>query len=63
VLAYLIDTGIASGSGPIRVLPINDFDSVKGNVALQLGQNVASGGVTISFISQDANGDRVRIVR
>jgi hypothetical protein len=63
VLVYLIDTAIASGQGTLRVLPINDADEVKSGAPLRPGQSYSSGGVTISFVSQDAAGDRVRVVR
>ena len=62
-LVYLIDTSIASGQGTLRVLPINDTDEIKATAALQVGQNYSSGGVTITFVSQDAAGDRIRVVR
>jgi M6 family metalloprotease-like protein len=63
VLAYLIDTAIPSGNGVLRVLPINDADGSKGSATLQAGQSLSSGGVTITFVSQDAAGDRIRVVR
>ena len=62
-LVYFIDTAIASGSGVLKVLPINDGDSNKGSAPLQPGQSVSSGGVTITYLSQDTSGDRVRVVR
>lgn len=63
VLVYLIDTAIASGQGTLRVLPINDSDEIKATVPLQSGQSYSSAGVTITYLSQDATSDRVRIVR
>ena len=62
-LVYFIDTAVASGNGVLKVFPLNDIDSSKGTAPLQLGQSVSSGGVTITFLSQDASGDRVRVVR
>jgi M6 family metalloprotease-like protein len=61
LLVYLIDTSIASGQGTLRVLPINDTDEFKATVPLQPGQTYSSGGVTITYLSQDATGDRVRV--
>jgi len=63
VLAYLIDTAVPSGNGVLRVLPINDADASKASAPLQPGQSLSSGGVTVTFVSQDASGDRVRVVR
>jgi len=63
VLVYVIDTSIPSGSGPLKVLPINDADANKNTAALLLGGSVTLGTVTVTFLSQDANGDRVRVVR
>jgi hypothetical protein len=62
-LVYLIDTGVASGQGVLRVLPVNDADEIKASAALQPGQSYSSGSVTITLVSQDATGDRVRVVR
>jgi hypothetical protein len=63
VLIYFIDTSIPSGSGPLKVLPINDADANKNTAALLPGASVTLGTVTVTFVSQDANGDRVRLVR
>ena len=62
-LVYFIDTAVGSGNGVLRVLPFNDADGNKGSAPLLLGQSVSSGGVTITFLSQDAGGDRIRVVR
>lgn len=63
VLVYVIDTSIPGGSGPLRVIPINDADANKNTAALLPGASVTLGSVTVTFVSQDANGDRVRVVR
>jgi M6 family metalloprotease-like protein len=62
-LVYFIDTAVASGQGVLRVLPINDFDETKGSAPLQPGQSLSSGSITITFVSQETAGDRVRVVR
>jgi hypothetical protein len=62
-LVYLIDTAVASGNGVLKVLPINDADGNKGSAPLQPGQSLSSGGVTITYLSQEAAGDRNRVVR
>ena len=59
----LIDTSIRSGAGVLKVLPINDSDSNKGTAPLQPGGSTTLGAVTVSFLSQNASGDRVRVVR
>lgn len=63
VLVYFIDTSIPTGSGPLKVLPINDADATKNSAALLPGASVTLGSVTVTFVSQDASGDRVRVVR
>ncbi len=63
VLVYFIDTSIRSGSGPLKVLPINDADANKNSVALLPGASITLGSVTVTLVSQDASGDRVRVVR
>lgn len=63
MLVYVIDTSIPSGSGPLKVLPINNADANKSTAALLPGASVTLGTVTVTFVSQDASGDRVRVVR
>ncbi len=63
VLVYYIDTSIASGNGVLKVLPINDADTNKGTAPLGIGRSLTFGGVTVTFVSQDAAGDHVRVVR
>jgi M6 family metalloprotease-like protein len=63
VLVYFIDTSIASGAGVVTVLPINDADINKGSAPLQVGRILTHNGVTVTFLSTDAGGDRVRVVR
>ena len=63
VLVYYLDTSIASGSGVLKVLPINDADTNKGTSPLGVGKSIAFGTVTVTFLSQDAAGDQVEIKR
>jgi len=63
VLVYFIDTSIASGAGVLKVLLINDADTNKSTAPLQPGGSLTYAGVTVTFVSQDATGDRVRVVR
>lgn len=63
VLVYTIDTSIPTGNGVLKVLPINDSDTSKGTAPLQVGGVMTVGGVTITYVSTDANGDKVRVTR
>ena len=63
VLVYAIDTSIPNGSGALRVLPINDTDTNKGTAPLRVGSSMTVNGVTITFVSTDSTGDRVRVAR
>lgn len=63
VLVYYIDTSIASGAGVLKVLPINDADTNKSSAPLGVGQSITFGSVTVTFVSQDAAGDHVRVSR
>jgi M6 family metalloprotease-like protein len=63
VVVYTVDTEAKTSYGPLRLLPVNDFDEVKPNVALQPGQSMEVGSVKISFVSRSAHGDVVRIWR
>lgn len=63
VLVYVVDTSIPSGSGPLKVLPVYDADANKNTAALLPGGSVTLGSVTVTFLSQDPSGDRVRVVR
>jgi M6 family metalloprotease-like protein len=63
ILVYFIDTSIGSGAGVLRVLPINDNDTNKGTAPLQPGGSITFNGVTVTFVSRDASGDLVRVVR
>jgi M6 family metalloprotease-like protein len=62
ILVYFIDTSIGSGTGVLKVLPIDDTDANKGTAPIRPG-SITFNGVTVTFVSADASGDRVRIVR
>ena len=62
-LAYLVDTSIESGHGPLRVLPIDDSDQRKLHVPLSVGQTLAYRGVSVMFVSEHANAVTLEIVR
>lgn len=63
VVVYFVDTSIGSGQGVLRVIPINDTDNSKSTAALTAGASVNHSGVTVTFVSQDTDGDRVRVSR
>jgi hypothetical protein len=63
VVAYFVDTSLETNGGVIRVLPINDADLVKGTVTLQPLGALSYRGVTVTVLSRDSTGDRVRVVR
>jgi hypothetical protein len=63
VLVYSIDTSIPTGSGVLKVLPVNDSDSNKGTAPLAVGGSMTVNGVTVEFVSTNGNGDRVRVTR
>jgi hypothetical protein len=51
------------GAATVLGLPFNDADGNKGSTPLRPGQSISSGSVTITFVSQDAGGDRIRVMR
>jgi len=59
-LVYLIDTKVASGAGPIKVLPIDDTDTKKLQLPLSIGQILTYNNISIKFISTDTNGDVIQ---
>ena len=59
-LVYLIDTKVPSGSGTIKVLPIDDTDLKKLQVPLSIGQTLTYNNITVKFIATDANGDTIQ---
>ena len=63
VLVYYIDTSIASAAGVLRVLPVNDADVNKTSAPLGVGQSITFASVTVTFVSQDAAGDHIRVTR
>ena len=47
ILVYLVDSSVASGYGPIKVLPINNSDLTKHNVTLGINQSLKYNNVGI----------------
>lgn len=62
-LVYFVDTAVRTQQGPIRVLPIDDADSRKGSAPLTAGNSLTYGGVTVTVLSSDAEGDVVQVVK
>lgn len=60
-LVYIVDTGITTGAGTIKVLPFNESDTKKLQSPLEVGQVINYGSYSIKFISTDINGDLVEI--
>lgn len=54
-LVYTVDSTIATGQGPIRVL--------NGQQTLVVGESVETDGVRVEVVSADDNGDTVRVTR
>lgn len=63
VVVYFVDTSLETNGGVIRVLPIDDADLVKGTVTLQPLGALSYRGATVTVLSRDSAGDRVRVVR
>lgn len=60
-LVYVIDTAVRTLQGPLRVLPINDGDLLKGSAPLTVGRSLTYEGVTVTLLSSDADGDVVKV--
>jgi M6 family metalloprotease-like protein len=61
LLVYSIDTSISTGSGVIKVLPIDNNDDVKTSALIGVGGSLTQGNVTITHVAQDAAGDHLTI--
>lgn len=62
LLVYTVDAAVATGAGPIRVLPEDDTDESKLGRTLTRGQSLTHAGVTITFVATGTT-DLVRIER
>lgn len=58
-LVYLIDTGIASGEGTLKVLPVNASDQSKTTAPLSVGESVSYGKVTVKCTTSGASGSSI----
>jgi hypothetical protein len=64
-----LSTVVSSGTADLLLLDanrcktFNDADANKNTAVLLPGGSVTLGSVTVTFVSQDANGDRVRVLR
>ena len=61
LLVYAIDTALATGAGPLRVLPVDDADATKLRATLAPGEAVSFGGVTVTCVASDAAGAVARV--
>jgi M6 family metalloprotease-like protein len=59
-VVYFIDTKVTTGSGPLKVLPINDTDGSKAQNIMSVGQTITFGSVSIKYVSTDASGDVIQ---
>ena len=62
-LVYVVDTKIASGLGPIKILPIDENDNRKLTAPMAVGEIIIYGNITIKYSSTDANGDVINYER
>ena len=60
-LVYIVDTNIPSGTGTIKVLPIDETDIKKLQSPMVVGQVMNYLNYSIKFVSTDSNGDVVEI--
>jgi hypothetical protein len=60
-LVYIVDTNMPSGTGTIKVLPIDETDIKKLQSPMVVGQVMNYLNYSIKFVSTDANGDVVEI--
>lgn len=61
-VAYVVDTSIASGQGPIRLLPLGSTDG-RTTGMMRLGELVGYGGVSVRYVSDENQGAEVEITR
>ena len=61
-LVYVVDTSMASGTGTIKVLPIDESDIRKLSAPLSAGQSIKYLNYTIKCINSDSTGDLVEII-
>ena len=61
VLVYFLDSSRASGTGVVKVLPIDDSDLHKQAAPLGVSESLSYAGVTVTFTAQDAAGDHVDV--
>ena len=57
LLVYFMDTSLATGEGPVRVLPLNDTDSSKLFATLAVGEALEYAGVRVQHTGVDAAGN------
>lgn len=51
LLVYTLDTAVATGEGPLRVLPLNSSDNAKLDATLAVGESLAFAGVRVTHAS------------
>jgi M6 family metalloprotease-like protein len=61
-LVYTVDTSVASGAGPINILPAVNSDPYRDQSPLGPGESLTVGKVTITVLSATADGDTVQVM-
>ena len=62
-LVYFVDSTIATGNGPVKVLPIDETDQRKLNAPLSVGATISHNGVSVKFLGADARSASVEVTR
>lgn len=62
-LVYLVDTKVASGTGTVKILPINESDAVKTKNILSVSESITYGNITITYDSKSSDGDVIKFQR
>lgn len=62
-LVYFIDTSIASGLGPIKVLPVDETDTHKLTAPMTVGQTITYSGISVKYVSGGAAAPTVEVTR
>lgn len=59
-VVYFVDAKVPTGSGPLKVLPIDATDGNKSVAIMSVGQTITFGNISIKFVSTDASGDVIQ---
>ncbi len=62
-LVYVVDTTASSGNGPFKILPLDENDNRKLDRLLKVGQTITYSGVSVRYVSGDANAVTLEVIR